>query len=393
MFSVRLAVILIACSLLPVASYAQWELQNSGTTSELRGVDNAGNGVVWASGTKGTVLRTEDGGKNWHRCSMPIEAGDLDFRGIQALDADAAIAMASGLAGQSRLYKTTDACETWRLVLTNPDHDGYFDAFKMVVPIVSMRRGPNAFMGRVIGDPVRGRFSQFESDDSGDHWTKIGDESYESPSAEDGEQLFAASNSALLYFPNGSELFVTGGLIGARSRVIAETIRMGRHSLKYVGGYIPVAAETVDSGAFSVAIASTGGGPPHIAPDNKEMVLYVDSGTIVAVGGNFKKPWLTKGTAAFSTDSGVKWTAASTTPHGYRSSVAYDATSKTWIAVGLNGTDISINDGKDWVALKPSPGEPDDADKNWNALSLPYVVGPNGRIGLLRSEAFRNTSR
>jgi hypothetical protein len=28
-----------------------------------------------------------------------------------------------------------------------------------------------------------------------------------------------------------------------------------------------------------------------------------------------------------------------------------------------------------------------DADKNWNALSLPFVVGPHGRIGKLNAKA------
>ena len=73
-----------------------------------------------------------------------------------------------------------------------------------------------------------------------------------------------------------------------------------------------------------------------------------------------------------------------TLPHGYRSAVAYDAQQKLWITVGPNGTDISRDDGKNWTPLKPSPQDPPDADKNWNALSLPFVVGPHGRIGRLR---------
>ena len=77
-------------------------------------------------------------------------------------------------------------------------------------------------------------------------------------------------------------------------------------------------------------------------------------------------------------------TAAQTPPHGYRSSVAYDPTQKLWITVGPNGTDISRDDGKNWTPLKPSGYDPPDADKNWNALSLPFVVGPHGRIGRLR---------
>jgi len=92
-------------------------------------------------------------------------------------------------------------------------------------------------------------------------------------------------------------------------------------------------------------------------------------------------------TAAFSTDGGKQWRAAHTPPHGFRSAVAYNAQQKLWITVGPNGTDISRDDGRNWTPLKPTKEEPTDADKNWNALSLPFVAGPNGRIGKLRATA------
>ena len=65
---------------------------------------------------------------------------------------------------------------------------------------------------------------------------------------------------------------------------------------------------------------------------------------------------------------------------------------KTWITVGPNGTDISTDDGRNWRALKPSASEPPDADQHWNALSLPFVVGPHGRIGKLRPDALKPAS-
>jgi hypothetical protein len=76
-------------------------------------------------------------------------------------------------------------------------------------------------------------------------------------------------------------------------------------------------------------------------------------------------------------------------PHGYRSAVAFDAATKTWIAVGPNGTDISRDDGKNWSALKPAEKDAPDADKGWNALSLPFGVGAKGKIGRLESEAVK----
>jgi hypothetical protein len=109
----------------------------------------------------------------------------------------------------------------------------------------------------------------------------------------------------------------------------------------------------------------------------------------VAVGGDYKKPDAPYRTAAYSSDGGLSWKLAQTSPHGYRSAVAYDADAKTWITVGPNGTDISTDDGKNWRALNPDAAlhEAPDADRNWNALSLPFVVGPHGRIGKLNPKA------
>jgi hypothetical protein len=106
---------------------------------------------------------------------------------------------------------------------------------------------------------------------------------------------------------------------------------------------------------------------------------------IVAVGGDYTKPNESEGTAAWSADSGRTWTASTTPPHGYRSSVQWGGSFKrwdeivpAWITVGTNGSDISHDDGKTWQPLD---------DGNWNALSLPFVVGPNGRIARLNAAA------
>ena len=111
--------------------HAQWTLETSNTTADLRGIHNVGGGVAWASGTNGTVLRTEDGGYVWQSCTVPPGAEKLDFRGIQAFDANTAIVMSSGTGDLSRLYKTTDGCHSWKLIFTNPDKDGFFDAFTL----------------------------------------------------------------------------------------------------------------------------------------------------------------------------------------------------------------------------------------------------------------------
>jgi photosystem II stability/assembly factor-like uncharacterized protein len=310
----------------------QWRIQESHTNAGLRGIHSIGSGVAWASGTGGTVLRTTDGGGNWQTCTVPPGAEKLDFRGIQAFDRNTAIVMSSGKGDLSRLYKTTDSCRTWKLILTNPDPEGFWDTVQFT---------PRGKTGLVYGDPVKGNFVEFATSDFGETWLR----SREVPSALEGESLFAASNSSMLY-RTGTALIVTGGASGSRS--LKKQVPHG-----FVGGDIPLAISE-SAGAFAVATSSA---------------------TLVAVGGDYRKPDVSTGTAAFSTDRGQHWSASTTPPHGYRSSVAYDSARKTWIAVGPNGTDISTDDGRNWRPLKPSA-----IDGNWNALSLPFVVGPNGRI-------------
>src|ERR1700761_2342486 len=129
-FILLLLSIVLAATQATSRAYAQWDIEESHTTASLRGIHNVGGGVAWASGTDGTVLRTEDGGYLWQTCSIPPGAEKLDFRGVQAFDENTAIVMSSGPGDQSRLYKTTDGCQTWKLVFTNPDKDGFWDAIR-----------------------------------------------------------------------------------------------------------------------------------------------------------------------------------------------------------------------------------------------------------------------
>jgi hypothetical protein len=105
--------------------------------------------------------------------------------------------------------------------------------------------------------------------------------------------------------------------------------------------------------------------------------------TLVAVGGDPEHPEANTAVAATSTDSGNSWRLAVTQPGGYRSGVAFDSRRQRFIAIGPNGTDVSTDDGLTWLALRPGSNEPADADRRWTAISLPYVVGPRGHIGVL----------
>jgi hypothetical protein len=369
--------------------HAQWEIEDSHTTASLRGIHNVGGGVAWASGTNGTVLRTEDGGYLWQTCSIPPGAEKLDFRGIQAFDEKTAIVMSSGPGDQSRLYKTTDGCQTWKLLFTNPDKDGFWDALQ-----ISPDDG-----GVVIGDPVNGKFVIYETHDKGESWEAWGQNKYHDKSAErvrpaiarKDESLFAASNSSAELLGRNHFVFATGGSGGSHMLSSEPHDPFDNGTVwKFNVTKLPFNSGQA-SGAFSIAGRT-------IDQKSEETDLMI-------VGGNYSKPE-EPGSAAYLPHREEQYlgkllvlgperqrvSPAQTPPHGYRSAVAYDSTTKTWITVGPNGTDVSTDDGRNWRALTPTALDEKDADKNWNALSLPFVVGPHGRIGKLRATALGSTA-
>ncbi|HSY36136.1 MAG TPA: hypothetical protein VK814_10330 [Acidobacteriaceae bacterium] len=370
----RAVLMLIFLTTTTPLAQAQWTIQTP-TTADLRGIDNVGKGIAWASGTNGTVLRTEDAGYLWQRCTIPPGAEHLDFRGIQAFDANTAIVMSSGPGDQSRLYKTTDGCQTWTLLFTNPDKEGFWDAITF----------QDKNFGVLIGDPVDGKFFARQTADGGRTWRSFADDNALAASSPNAG-IFAASNSSLFLPENPNYFFLIantqGGSVLFESSfgTIPHCKNLGTNASPCPKDYLwsklttlPLGPISPSKGVFSVGVAS-----------NSDQ----DVTTAIVVGGDYLHPNDTAGTAAYSTDS-RSWQAATTPPHGYRSSVAYDPKSKTWITVGPNGTDISTDDGRNWRPLHPTNNDAPDADQHWNALSLPYAVGPHGRIGILNPSALQ----
>jgi len=262
---------------------AQWEIQNSGTTADLRGIDNVGGGVAWASGTQGTVLRTEDGGYLWQACAIPPGAEHLDFRGVQAFDANTAIAMSSGKGDLSRLYKTTDGCHTWKLVFTNPDKDGFWDAIRIT-------GGRAALM---IGDPLPHKeldrfkvktffhFPLYGTIDGGDIWNRLDSDNLFALSDKGGKPtqfMFAASNSSLMEIAQHRLIiFATGGAIVSLGQleIIDHPNPMICKSRCTMAGSskVPLTSGPT-AGAFSVAVKDS---------DSPNPMLIV-------VGGDYSEP-------------------------------------------------------------------------------------------------------
>src|SRR5579863_451309 len=153
--------LLIAVTLTQTLALAQWNLALGESRASLRGVHNAGGGVIWASGANGTVLRSEDDGYMWQNCKVLPEMAKLDFRAVAAWDANHAQVMSSGTGSASRLYETTDGGATWHLLFANPDEKGFWDGLVF--------HGTQAY---ILGDPVDGRFVVYHSNDGGRRWER-----------------------------------------------------------------------------------------------------------------------------------------------------------------------------------------------------------------------------
>src|SRR3984957_8106974 len=134
LFALELSELLVECApvrtlLLTIlfvspAAAQSWTVETTGWDSNLRAVTAIHSSnpqrhpapVIWASGSNGRTLRSTDGGQHYTRGLVnAVQAHSLDLRGIQAFNEKLAYVMASGPGNMSRIYKTRNGGETWKL--------------------------------------------------------------------------------------------------------------------------------------------------------------------------------------------------------------------------------------------------------------------------------------
>lgn len=336
----RLFLVFLTAAILVRASNStgvSWTVQTSGLDTNLRGVSGAFlhdpyGVVVWASGSNGVILRSVDRGKTWKQLHVAGGEG-LDFRGIQAFDAVTAYVISSGEGEKSRIYKTKDAGATWTLQYTDQRAAFFLDAVACA--------GPENCLA--LSDPVDGKFLLVATTD-GEHWHQLPRDHM--PSALPGEGAFAASGTCLVLW--GVNIYFATG--GPAARVFHST-DLGK---TWSVASTPIAHGNASSGVFSI-------GPMADA--------------VVVMGGDYKDPNRSEGTAAYSLDDGKTWKLAAQQPGGYRSAVAWIG-GLTLAAVGPNGEDVSENGGVHWQHT-------DSLDLNALFIvgySEAWAVGPKGTI-------------
>jgi photosystem II stability/assembly factor-like uncharacterized protein len=295
------------------ANDVHWSVQTSGIDTNLRGVSAADNPdsngqhvVVWACGSNGVILFSSDLGKTWKR--LHVAGGDaLDFRSVVAFDAKTALVMSSGEGEKSRIYKTIDGGETWKVEFTDKRPTFFLDALVCDAECYA------------LSDPVDGKFVIVATHRYED-WKELPSDTM--PAALPGEGAFAASGTALAMDSDGDLYFGTGG---AKSARVFHSPDFGK---TWTATDTPIASGNASSGIFS---------------------LVATPWAVVAVGGDYKDPSRSSKVAAYSWDEGKTWPLAAQQPGGYRSAVVtlYGA----MLAVGPTGEDISEDFGAHWKKI------------------------------------------
>jgi photosystem II stability/assembly factor-like uncharacterized protein len=324
------------------AEAQSWKVQTSGIDGNLRGVsvaeapDKKGvpAPVVWVSGSNGVILKSLDEGKTWNR--LHVAGGDaLDFRGIVAFNATTAYLMSSGEGEKSRIYKTADGGETWKLQYSDNRKEFFLDTIACVSEKECL----------ALGDPINGKFLFLKTSD-GEHWNSLPTDNM--PSALPGEGAFAASNTCLTLSGEKEIFFATGG---PAARVFHSTDR----GLTWSAAETPVAHGNASSGIFSIVVD--------------------ENHRVIVLGGDYKDPSRSDRAAAYSLDGGKTWQLATQLPGGHRSALAHIDDGR-WVAVGPTGEDITNDSGVHWKHTD---------SLNLNAVAIldvstGWAVGPHGTI-------------
>lgn len=323
-----------------LAPQGPWTELSSGVAVRLRGVSAASDTVVWASGGRGTVVRSTDAGATWTPLVVP-DAAALDFRDIDAVDDATAYVLSIGNGAASRIYKTADGGATWGLQFTNDVAEAFYDAMAFW----------DRDSGVAVSDSVSGAFVVRVTTDGGRTWPLV--DASRLPQALPNEGYFAAS---------GTNVAVVGARqvwLGTGAAATARVLRSADRGATWQVAETPLAAGPT-SGIYSIA--------------------FRDGLHGVVVGGDYAKETEAVDNVALTADGGATWTLGRGLS-GFRSVVRHVAgTAATWLAVGPSGADVSTDDGRTWT---PAGGPGYDTFSFAPGRAVGWAAGSRGRIGRL----------
>ncbi len=304
----------------------------------IRGLSVPSGKVIWASGSKGSIAKSVNGGETFE-WSQVKGYETRDFRAIHAWNEKEALIVA--VAAPAVILRTQDGGENWHIVTEIIDSNMFLDAIHF----------KDTANGWVVGDPIDNTIFLLHSKDKGATWQEVGME-YFKATVNNGEAFFASSGTNMAHTKDA--LFMVSG---------------GMSSRLWMNGYptdIPMIQGAKSTGANSIAIS----------PDENKMII---------VGGDFMKDTLRKLNMlclvkkAGKLNGEKQWQQALKyqNPNGYRSCVEF-INNDLVLACGTSGVDLSKNGGQNWNLISNQSFHVVQRQPGKKAA---FFAGAGGRIG------------
>jgi photosystem II stability/assembly factor-like uncharacterized protein len=330
----RLILLFLFLPFFAVAQQYELKQLNAGTNTSLRGISVVSNQVAWVSGSKGSIGRTTDGGAHWE-WTKPAGFEQLDFRDIEAFDAEHAIVINAG--SPAYILKTDNGGKDWKQMYVNRDSAVFLDGMDFW----------DRKNGIIFGDPIKNKLQILKTLDGGASWQDIS--SNLKPELRLGEAGFAASGSSIKTLDDGKVWIATGGTVSN----IYYSANYGQDWKQYP---CPIIQGLSSTGVFSID--------------------FFDPKHGLVVGGDYLKDKESANNVLLTNTGGKTWRKPAIPVSGYRSSVVYFS-KNICFAAGSSGLDTSADGGQTWKRFSTA---------NFNALgkaktgTLVLLTGNKGEI-------------
>ncbi len=314
-----------------LAQDPKWKEIQTPVKASLRGLSPVSDLICWASGSKGTWLKTTDGGVTWQH-GVIAGLDTVDFRSIHGFDEMHAVAASAGQ--PAVIYLTSDGGNSWEKV-----HEEGPSAFFDGISFMDNKKG------FVIGDPVNGKWMILETRDGGSSWQSLSN----LPLAESGEAVFAASASSLIATQKGL-IFGTGGAV----------------SNLHFYDFVTKSWEKVR--------------PPILQGESSQGIFALAKvkNKVIVVGGDYTKLDQRDQNAVILKKRIME--IPRILPLGFRSGVCYWKEKNLIIAVGPSGSDVSKDEGMTWSNFSSTGYH---AVKISSKRKTIWASGSEGRLGIL----------
>ena len=301
-----------------------------------RGLCVLNDSCAWFSGSKGTVIRTTDGGKHFDTISprptntrftdflpyvkqrienynqvsdAPISLWRKDYRDIWAKNENEAVIMSAG--DSALILKTMDGGKNWTIVYTDFRKDIFLDALE-----IDSKTG----IGMVLGDPINTQkhFAALYTTDFGSSWNNLPIGDWNLP-LDTLESFFAASGTSLVIIESKVEAADSSSNTFARIKNLTVGFAGGGinpsyHIVKFKSQKKRSLKQNkrLNLSISQPRVVSNLIIPMPIAGGHGSGVYGMclsDDGRMIAVGGNYTLPDSFNGASAHSSNAnfGLKW--------------------------------------------------------------------------------------